>query len=176
MQLKWSHTVLNVRDADKILAFYTGTMGFTISDRGNIAGDDGPEIIFMSQSKDEHHQLAVVTARKDEGPSNSLNHMAFRVDSFDDVKALKTKLDDTGVKYMPLSHGNTLSLYFGDPEGNGLEVFWDTPWHVSQPAGIPWDTDMDEQQALSWVEETFKDQPVFAKREDADGEFVNRPD
>ena len=36
-----------------------------------------------------------------------------------------------------MSHGNTLSIYFNDPEGNGLEVFWDTPWHVAQPKANP---------------------------------------
>ena len=174
MQLKWSHAVLNVRDAEKVLSFYTGALGFSISDRGPIA-DNGPEIIFMSQSKDEHHQLAIVTARKDEEPSNSLNHLAFRVDAFDDVKTIKANLDNAGVKYMPLSHGNTLSLYFSDPEGNGLEVFWDTPWHVSQPEGVRWDTNLNEQEALAWVEQTFNDRPMFVKREAADGEFVNRP-
>jgi len=174
MKLSWSHAVLNVRDADKILDFYTGTLGFTISDRGPIA-ENGPDIIFMSQDSDEHHQLAVVTSRKDEDPSNSLNHMAFRVQSFDDVKTIKGKLEAARVKFMPISHGNTLSLYFADPEGNVLEVFWDTPWHVSQPDGIVWDANLDQEQALAWVEETFNDKSVFVRREDADGEFVNRP-
>lgn len=173
MKLKWSHAVLNVKDEKKILDFYTGIMGFTVSDRGPL-GENAPEIIFMSQDPDEHHQLAIALLRKDEGPSNSLNHLAFRVESFDDIKTLKNNLEAASVDILPLSHGNTLSLYFNDPEGNGLEVFWDTPWHVAQPAGIVWDTSLDEQQALAWVEETFGDEPTFRKREDAGGEFVNR--
>ena len=173
MKLSWSHAVLNVKDEKKILDFYTGSLGFTVSDRGPIV-KNGPNIIFMSQNPDEHHQLAVVTSRKDDEASNSLNHLAFRVDSFDDVKTLKNTLESTSVDFLPLSHGNTLSLYFADPEGNGLEVFWDTPWHVEQPDGIVWDTNLDEQQALAWVEETFKNKPGFSKREDAQGAFVNR--
>ncbi|NKB98811.1 MAG: glyoxalase [Pseudomonadales bacterium] len=174
MQLSWSHVVLNVRDTEKILDFYTETLGFSVSERGPLA-ENGPEIVFLSQDADEHHQLAVVNTRKDEDPSNSLNHLAFRVGSFDEVKTVKEKLEAADTKYRPLSHGNTLSLYFADPEGNGLEVFWDTPWHVSQPEGAIWDANLDEEQALAWVEETFKQRPVFVKREDADSEFVNRP-
>jgi catechol 2,3-dioxygenase len=174
MKLSWSHAVLNVKDGKKIVDFYTETLGFNVSERGPIA-ENGPEIIFMSQNPDEHHQLAVVTSRKDDAPANSLNHMAFRVDSFDDVKTVKNRLESADTKFMPMSHGNTLSLYFADPEGNGLEVFWDTPWHVSQPEGVVWDTNLNQEQALAWVEETFKERPIFVKREDADAEFVNRP-
>jgi catechol 2,3-dioxygenase len=174
MKLSWSHAVLNVKDEKKILDFYTGTLGFAVSDRGPIV-ENGPNIIFMSQNPDEHHQLAVVTSRKDDDPSNSLNHLAFRVESFDDVKTLKDKLKSTGVDILPLSHGNTLSLYFNDPEGNGLEVFWDTPYHAAQPDGIVWDTDLDQEQALAWVEETFSSKPGFSKREDAKNDWVNRP-
>lgn len=174
MKLSWSHAVLNVKDADAMLAFYTGTMGFTVADRGPL-GESAPEIIFMSQDPSEHHQLAMVQMKQDDAPPNSLNHMAFRVDSFTDIKELNGRLTEGEVKVLPLSHGNTLSLYFNDPEGNGLEVFWDTPWHVSQPQGEVWDTSLDESAALAWVEETFKDEPGFALREDADSSYVNRP-
>ena len=34
MKLSWSHTVINVRDLDQMLAFYTNVLGFEISDRG----------------------------------------------------------------------------------------------------------------------------------------------
>jgi catechol 2,3-dioxygenase len=174
MKLSWSHAVLNVRDEKKVLDFYTETLGFYISDRGAIA-ENGPNITFMSQNEDEHHQIAIVASRKDEDPSNSLNHLAFRVESFDEVKMLSEKLELAGVKLLPLSHGNTLSLYFSDPEGNGLEVFWDTPWHVSQPEGILWDTSLNEKQALAWVEKTFSDKPTFSKRDNVNRDWINRP-
>ena len=48
MKLSWSHAVLNVKDEDKILDFYTGILGFTVSDRGQLA-ENAPDIIFMSQ-------------------------------------------------------------------------------------------------------------------------------
>jgi catechol-2,3-dioxygenase len=174
MQLSWSHAVLNVRDLDPMLKFYTEVLGFTISDRGPL-GPNAPDIVFMSNDSDEHHQVAMVPMRKGETAGNPLNHLAFRVESFDDVKTMHDRLRAIeGMDILPLSHGNTLSIYFNDPEGNGLEVFWDTPWHVAQPQGKPWDPSLNEDSALAWVEENFSDEPSFAPQGQAGDAFVNR--
>ena len=87
---------------------------------------------------------------------------------------IKNNLESANVEILPLCHGNALSLYFKDPEGNGLEVFWDTPWHVSQPQVVVWDADLDEKEALDWVEDTFSDKPGFIRQEDNKSDFVNR--
>lgn len=176
MNLHWSHAVLNVRDLDLMLSFYIDTLGFKISDRGPLA-PGAPEIVFLSTKADEHHQIAMVPIRDGDTAGNPLNHLAFRITEFADLKDLhKTLGQHDDVKIMPLSHGNTLSLYFNDPEGNGLEVFLDTPWHVAQPQGKPWDTNLELDEALSWVEENFSSEPSFTPREDAQGTFVNRPE
>ncbi|MGI9327142.1 MAG: VOC family protein [Pseudomonadales bacterium] len=174
MKLHWSHAVLNVRDLDNMLNFYTDVLGFTISDRGPL-GPEAPDIVFMSNDPEEHHQVAMVPTRDGETAGNPLNHLAFRVESFDDVKDLHDRLTAlNGINILPLSHGNTLSLYFNDPEGNGLEVFWDTPWHVAQPQGKVWDTGLDRDAALNWVQENFSEEPSFARQEESGAEFVNR--
>ena len=114
--------------------------------------------------------------REGETSGNPLNHLAFRVETFDEVKGLYEQLAAReDIKTLPLSHGNTLSIYFNDPEGNGLEVFWDTPWHVAQPDGVFWDTSLNKEQTLAWVEETFSNNPAFSKRDDAKGDWINRP-
>ena len=64
MKLDWSHTVINIKDREKILDFYTNTLGFKISDSGPIV-ENGPEIIFISQNPNEHHQLAFVLGREE---------------------------------------------------------------------------------------------------------------
>jgi catechol-2,3-dioxygenase len=158
--------VLYVRDLDSMLDFYTDVLGFEVTDRGPLA-PGAPDIVFLSQEADEHHQLAMIPSRKDETAPNSVNHFAFRVETFDDVKALNEKLSGIdGININPLSHGNTLSIYFNDPEGNGIEVFWDTPWHVSQPQGKPWDASLSEADALAWVKENFGSEESFEPRED----------
>ena len=91
MKLGWSHAVLNVRDLDSMLNFYTGVLGFTVSDRGPL-GPGAPEIVFMSNDPEEHHQVAMVPMREGDTTGNPLNHLAFRVESFDDVKELHDQL------------------------------------------------------------------------------------
>ena len=59
-----------------------------------------------------------------------------------------------------------------DVKCNGLEVFWDTPYHAAQPEGVVWDTNLDQAGALAWVEETFSSKPGFSKREDAGGDCL----
>ena len=68
---------------------------------------------------------------------------------------------------MPLCHGNALSFYFSDPEKNGLEIFIDTPWDVEQPQGAPWDPELNEKEALEWVEETLRTSQVLLKEKKA---------
>ncbi len=175
MKMTWSHAVLNVRDLDRMLDFYTNVLGFTVSDRGPL-GPKMPEIVFLSNDPDEHHQVAMVPGRDAETTGNPFNHMAFRVSGFEDVKEMHGRLSaQDGMEILPLSHGNTLSLYFNDPEGNGLEVFWDTPWHVDQPQGKVWDTSLDLDGALAWVEENFSAEPSFATQEETGAAFVSRP-
>ncbi len=167
MKLSWSHAVLYVREPDKMIDFYTRALGFALTDRGPLGKSDGPEIMFFSQEPEEHHQVAMITTRKDETPSNTVNHFAFRVDEFEEVRQLaRTLAGVDGVKVAPLSHGNTLSIYFNDPEGNGLEVFWDTPWHVAQPQGQPWDLALAEDDALAWVKSSFGGESSFVPREE----------
>ena len=175
MKMTWSHAVLNVRDLDVMLDFYTNVLGFTISDRGPL-GPQMPEIVFMSNDPDEHHQIAMVPGREGETAANPFNHIAFRVGTFEDVKEMHGRLSALdGMQILPLSHGNTLSLYFNDPEGNGLEVFWDTPWHVAQPQGKVWDASLDQDNALAWVEENFSAEPTFSRQEESGAAFVSRP-
>ena len=55
-----------------------------------------------------------------------------------------------------------------------MERFLDTPWDVEQPQGEPWNPELDEKDALKWVENTFKDKPGFVLKEESTKEFVNR--
>ena len=61
----------------------------------------------------------------------------------------------------PITHGNAISVYFKDPEGNGIEVFCDTPWHVEQPQVAGWDPTRSDDEVLSDVEAAYRDKPGF---------------
>lgn len=165
MALTWSHAVLNVKNADRMLDFYTRILGFHITDRGEIPGR-GMEIVFLSQDPGEHHQLALLPIRADEGSSNSLAHLAFRVGEMGELRDLVARLKSEGVQMRPTSHGNTWSVYFQDPELNGIEIFRDTPWHVAQPQGKTWDLDVDDAALLAWTEAEFAGEPGFEPKAD----------
>jgi len=161
--LRWSHAVLYVRDLEKMLSFYGDILGFRISDRGPLdPRNPGLDITFLSQVGSDHHQLAFIPLRGADG-TTPLDHFAFRVDALADVKALAGKLRDAGygAGLNPLNHGNAWSVYFRDPEGNGLEVFCDSPWGVRQPQVKPWDLSMSEEELRRQTEEQFKDEPDF---------------
>jgi catechol-2,3-dioxygenase len=148
-----------------MVAFYCDVLGFQVSDRGPL-GEGGPEIVFLSGSSSDHHQIAFAAARGPEDAS-SLEHNAFRVDSLADVKTMFERVSaDHRVKAAaPLTHGNAVSVYFADPEGNGIEVFCDTPWHVQQPLVRPWDPSKADAEVLAAVEAGFRDEAEFMPME-----------
>ena len=173
MRLRWSHCVLYVRELEKMLAFYQSVLGFEVTDRGPmIAGsEDSPELCFLSQVGSEHHQIAFANVRG-EGASTTLDHVAFRVDSLADIKALWERLkenhEQTGhdAKPAPITHGNTWSVYFEDPEQNRIEIFCDSPFHVNQPQISPFDITADEKDLREWTASTFRSEPGFTRQEE----------
>ncbi len=163
MTLEFAHALMYVTDMDDMVDFYTNVLGFTVNDRGLIAGEGSPAITFLSSDPNHHHQFAFFQIRKDSDASNNLGHLAFRVDSLADVKGTIEALEADGraTKLAPLTHGNAWSIYFSDPEGNGIEVFCDSPFHVSQPQATSWDPGMEEEELIAWTEETFGDNGQF---------------
>ena len=139
MQLRWSHAFVHVENMAAMLDFYTNVLGFEITDQGEVGGKP---VTFLSQVETDHHQLAFLESRPPPGGErNRVAHFAFRVASLDEVKTLHGRLqaDDRIGAVNPVTHGNAWSVYFADPEGNGIEVFCDSPWHVRQPQGGAWD-------------------------------------
>jgi len=179
MKLRWSHAVIYVYDLDKMIAFYRDVLGFQVSDRGPLdpSQPEGLELAFLSQVGSDHHQLAFLPVRG-EGPSTTLDHMAFKVDCLADVKQMAAKLqsDERATDLAPLTHGNAWSIYFKDPEGNGLEVFCDSPFHVAQPQAKPWDLALSETDLQAYTEREFGSEPEFKPIEEFYAEHRRRLD
>lgn len=132
-RLTLSHATVAVGDLDAMLEFYCGVLGFAVTNRGPVG--DGAEMAFISQDPTEHHQLVFVSGLpRPEHQFVMADHMAFRTGSLDDLRDISNRLAAAGVEgIIPIDHGNAWSLYFNDPEGNGLECFVDSPFHVAQP-------------------------------------------
>jgi catechol 2,3-dioxygenase len=166
LRLEVAHAVLHVHDVERMIEFYTNTLGFEVTDRGPLGRG---EIVFLSQTANHHHQVAFVTGREKPDPSNNLHHVAFRsTGTLDDLKALKKALeaDAQVTQIMPLTHGNAWSVYFRDPEFNGIEVFIDTPWHVRQPQGAPLDLDKSNDEIVETTRAHFSKEPEFGSIDD----------
>ena len=165
MQLKWSHAFVNVRDLESMLDFYTGVLGFEVTDRGEL---NGASVAFISQVPTDHHQLAFLESDRGAGEPNRVGHFAFRVDGLDDVVAMRERLQADGrvANIAPVTHGNAWSIYFADPEGNGIEVFCDTPFHVKQPMGGGWDPAASREELLAAIESEHGGSDGFRPIED----------
>lgn len=132
--LTLGHVTLAVRDIDRMVSFYTDVLGFHVSNRGEPIPGMG-EMVFLTQDPSAHHQIVFVQTPEPAEPGFALtDHLAFRTETLDDLRAIGERLVGAEVaSIMPISHGNAWSLYFVDPEGNGLECFVDSPFHVAQP-------------------------------------------
>ncbi len=161
--VRFSHIGIHVHDIEVMVDFYTRLMGLEITDRGELPLPGNPQIVFLSSDPEEHHQIALVEGRRDGGIEGGVvNQLSFHVGSLAELRAIKSAAEKSGVtRFMPLSHGRGWSLYFPDPEGNGIECFVDTPWHVRQPVVDPLDLSLSDQEILAQTEATYGDTPDF---------------
>jgi catechol 2,3-dioxygenase len=160
VRLDFSHVGFFVRDLPKMVDFYTRVLGFTITDRGFVRGD---EIVFTSWNPDEHHQVILVAGRQGPPNFNHINQLSFRVQSIEDLQSVwRSVKDEPGASNLrAVDHGNAWSLYFLDPEGNRLEIFCDTEWYVEQPCLEDLDLSLSPDEIRRRSEEFCRTAPGF---------------
>jgi len=120
------HVHLKVADLDRALAFYQGVLGFELTTRM------GPSAAFLSAGGYHHHiGLNTWESRGGQPPppgTTGLYHVAIR---YPDRPALADALRRLVDARIPLEgasdHGVSEALYLHDPDGNGLELYWDRP-------------------------------------------------
>jgi catechol-2,3-dioxygenase len=156
--LTLSHLELRVVDRARMEDFYTRVLGFVVTDRGD--GANG--LVFLSRSPHEHHQIVLNPGELGPEAPSRLDHVAFRVNSLSAVRRIHTMLtQEPEVSMDTVSHGTTWSVYFRDPEGNRVEVFTDTPWHVDQPVRFPVDFTLSDEALHQATEAELKRRPGF---------------
>jgi catechol-2,3-dioxygenase len=152
-----------VTDIARMEDFYTRLLGFTVTDRGNLGST---RLVFLSRDPKEHHQIVLASGRPGEARFNPINQISFRMAEFAGLREMHRRLEREGVAEMsPVSHGNALSVYFRDPEGNRLELFIDTPWYVQQPLRVPMDMSLPDAELWAWAEAEARKLPGFTKVE-----------
>ena len=156
-----SHVVLYVYDFPMMKDFYTGVMGFHLSDIGQARGND---ICFLTLDPElDHHQLALASGRTGPRDAGSFNHVAFRLGALVDLRWRYERLiaADAVTAVEPITHGSWLSVYYRDPENNRMEFFVDTPWYMKQPIVAPLDFALSDDEILRVTEETYRDTEGF---------------
>lgn len=152
-----SHAGFLVYDMDKMVDFYTDLFGFEVTDR-----DDEKGFCFLSGDPEDHHQLFFVKGREKELGQGPLFHVAFRVDGLDRVREIHDKLQANPEidSIEPMTHGNTWSVYFTDPEGNKAEAFVDAPYYRSQPFIAPFDISKSDDEIAEYTEALVNEDPT----------------
>jgi len=158
-----THVGFQVTNLEAMIDFYTRVMGLVLTDRGPYYR--GGEIAFLSRNPAEHHQVVLASGRPPE-MGTIINQLSFIVDDLDGLRTFYRTLVAEQVRELaPRNHGNAWSIYFHDPEGNRIELYTPTPWHVGQPYGKPLDLTLPAETLREATYEMIRHDPSFRDRE-----------
>jgi catechol-2,3-dioxygenase len=119
-----NHAVLYVSDPAKSAEFYNQAFGFQEVDRL------GADAIFLRAAGGaNHHDLGLFRAASPSAGRQAvgLYHLAWEVDTIEDLAEMASALGDLGALTGMSDHGVSKSLYGADPDGIEFEVMWRVP-------------------------------------------------
>jgi catechol 2,3-dioxygenase len=120
------HVHLKVSDLERAVAFYSGVLGFELTQRY------GSQAAFLGAGGYHHHiGLNTWESRQGIAPAagtTGLYHFAIRYPDRAALGDALLRLRGAGVALDGASdHGVSEALYLRDPDGNGIELYWDRP-------------------------------------------------
>jgi catechol 2,3-dioxygenase len=120
------HVHLKVADLERALDFYCGVLGFELMQRF------GTEAAFVSAGGYHHHIGLNTWHSRGGGPpapgTTGLFHVAIRYPTRVALADALRRLVEARVALEGASdHGVSEALYLADPDGNGIELYWDRP-------------------------------------------------
>lgn len=122
-----NHAVLFVSDLDRAVEFYTQVMGMEVLSSGDVPG----AAFLRLAGGENHHDLGLFALGPNALPKQrgqvGLYHLAWQVDTIDQLAAARPLLIESGAYTGESSHGATKSLYGHDPDGNEFEIMWMLP-------------------------------------------------
>ncbi len=134
-----NHAVLWVRDATGAAQFYCDVLGFEIED--NLGG--GQAIFLHAPGSGNHHDLGLFSRGADalapQRGSLGLYHLAWQVDTIDELVVIQERLRERNALVGASDHGMSKSLYAHDPDGIEFEVVWMVPrasWEANKTAPL----------------------------------------
>ena len=160
IRARLAHMGIYVQDRDRMEQFYTEVLGLMVTDRGE--GRSGMHLTFMSANPQNHHQVVLVSGRPDTSGFNPIQQISFMIDTLADLREVHQRALSLGATDMrPVNHGNAWSVYFKDPEGNTVEAYLDTPFHVPQPHGEFLDLSKSDEEIVRDTEASARKDPSF---------------
>lgn len=120
------HVHLKVADLDRALYFYRDLLGFELTMMY------GEQAAFVSAGG-YHHHLGLNTWQSKDGPpparnATGLYHTAIVYPERKDLAIIFQRLRKAEYPFTGASdHGVSEALYLDDPDGNGVELYWDRP-------------------------------------------------
>ncbi len=120
------HVHLKVADLERALGFYVGVLGFALTQRMGAAA------AFVSAGGYHHHiGLNTWESRGGSPPppgTTGLYHLAIRYPNRASLADALRRVQAAGIPLEGASdHGVSEALYLRDPDGNGVELYWDRP-------------------------------------------------
>lgn len=113
------HVAFASDEAEKLVEFYTGTLGFLLADR--VEDEEGVLRACFFNTDSEHHSLAIFTAGE-----KRLDHHCFEAGDWNLIRDWADYMAqyDISLQWGPGRHGPGNNLFFmiRDPEGNWLEI------------------------------------------------------
>lgn len=128
-EVRIGHVHLTVSNLERSLRFYRDALGFEITQRY------GDSAVFLSAGG-YHHHIALNTWAGEGAPPpppgrTGLYHFAILFPTRAELAAAFKRLFDHGIAIDGASdHGVSEAIYLRDPDGNGLELYWDRPREV----------------------------------------------
>jgi len=126
-----NHAVLYISDLQRSVAFYTEVLGFRVV---NMTPDGFSGAAFLqAPGSTNDHDLGLFEIGAGAGASEAgrrtvgLYHLAWEVDTLDELEQTMVKLVDAGSLVGSSDHGTTKSLYGHDPDGLEFEIVWLIP-------------------------------------------------
>lgn len=125
-QTRIGHVHLKVSDLQRALDFYCELLGF------ELITTYGSQAAFISAGG-YHHHIGLNTWYSENGPKPAQNatglfHTAILYPTRRDLAEIFKRITDSGYKFTGFAdHGVSEALYLDDPDGNGVELYWDKP-------------------------------------------------
>ncbi|MGD9752637.1 MAG: VOC family protein [Acidimicrobiia bacterium] len=121
-----NHAVLFVADAERAKRFYCELLGFV-----PVHEIAGKAAFLRAAGSTNDHDLGLFAVGPQAPPRNpggiGLYHLAWQVDTIDELAVLEARLRQAGSLVGASDHGVSRALYAVDPDGNEFEVMWATP-------------------------------------------------